>query len=135
MRLNQKREKFFNCGENTVVDLRELKRNRSNANQALTKKQNEIKELMTDTNNASGIDNKLQDLKQYLRNLLMRHRVLHENLHVEDDIEKLNDYFDIEQERITNLRQRVHEWNELCSYQVELHDVHPDDSSSNAGLQ
>ena len=29
----------------------------------------------------------------------------------------------------------MHEWNELCSYHVEMHDVHADDSAKNAGSQ
>ena len=64
---------------------------------------------MTDKNNASGIDEKLQDLETVFGKFTNAHKKKKKNLHSEDDIEESNDYFNIEQERITNQRQRVHE--------------------------
>ena len=64
---------------------------------------------MTDKNNVSEIDKKLQDPETVFSKFTNAHKALHKNLHDKDDIEESNDYFDIEQERITNLRQRVHE--------------------------
>ena len=119
--------------DNTVFDIRELKRNRSNAKRALTKKRNEIKELMTNENNALDVNKKLQDLENALGKFIDAHNILHENLHDEEDIEESKDYFNVELERITNLKQSVNEWNERCSYQVEVHDVYPEDSVSNVG--
>ena len=119
--------------DNTVFDIRELKRNRSNAKRALTKKRNEIKEIMTNENSALDVDKKLQDLENALGKFIDAHNILHQNLHDEEDIEESKDYFNIELERITNLKQSVNEWNERCSYQVEVHDVCPEDSVSNVG--
>ena len=119
--------------DNTVVDIRELKRNRSNAKRALTKKRNEIKELMTDENNALDINKILQDLETALGKFIDAHKILHENLHDEEDIEESKDYLNVELERIANLKRSVNEWNERCSYQADVHDVRPEDSVSNVG--
>ena len=119
--------------DNTVVDIRELKRNRSNAKRALTKKRNDMKELMTDENNALDINKILQDLETALGKFIDAHKILHENLHDEEDIEESKDYLNVELERISNLKRSVNEWNERCSYQADVHDVRPEDSVSNVG--
>ena len=90
--------------DNTVVDIRELKRNRSNAKRALTKKRNEIKELMTDENNALDINKILQDLETALGKFMDAHKILDENLHDKEDIEEPKDYLNVKLERITNLK-------------------------------
>lgn len=48
------------------------------------------------------------------------------------DILESNDYFNTEMERITDLKQSV---NELCERTTISHEILPEDSVSNAGLQ
>ena len=74
--------------EKAVVDIRESKRDRSNAKRTLTKKQNEIKELMTGAKNASEIKQRMQDLEIIvLKPFINPHKALNKHFHEEEDIQ------------------------------------------------
>ena len=68
------------------VDTRQLKGNRTSAKQALTKKCNEIKQLMLDRDNAPEIKQKMLHLETAMDKFVVVHKLLHETLKEEDDI-------------------------------------------------
>jgi hypothetical protein len=54
-----------------LVDIRQLKQDRTSAKRALTKKHNEIKQLIQNPNNASEISQKMLHLETAIENLVM----------------------------------------------------------------
>ena len=68
------------ASEVTNIDIRQLKKVRSCAKGNLSKKQNEIKELMLDPNNLSEIKQKLLDLEIAVKKFQSAHQMDHENL-------------------------------------------------------
>ena len=123
---------YIHADLDCVIDIRQLKKVRSCAKGNLSKKQNEIKELMLDPNNLSEIKQKLLDLEIAVKKFQSAHQMVHENLQDEYDILEYNDYFNTEMERIADLKQGV---NELCERITISHEILPEDSVSNAGSQ
>lgn len=74
------------ASKDKVIDIRQLKKARSSAKGILSKKQNEIKELMLDTNNLSEIKQKLSDFETAVKKFQSAHQLVHENLKDEYDI-------------------------------------------------
>ena len=63
------------------------------------------------------------------------HKLLHPNLHDEDDIHESNDYFNTEMDRIADLKQNVNECNERLMLVSDMHNIRPEDSVSSVGLR
>jgi superfamily I DNA and RNA helicase len=63
------------------------------------------------------------------------HKLLHQNLHDEDDIHESNDYFNTEMDRIADLKQNVNECNERLMLVSDMHNIRPEDSVSSVGLR
>ena len=118
-----------------LVDIRQLKQDRTSAKRALTKKHNEIKQLIQNPNNASEISQKMLHLETAIEKFSNAHKLLHQNLHDEDDIQESNDYFNTEMDRITDLKQNVNECNERLMLVSDMHDVRPEDSVSSVELR
>ena len=110
-------------------DARQLKRARSNAKGILSKRQNNIIELMLDTNNLPELGERLMDLEKALEKFQLAHKTFHSTLRDEDDIVESNDYYDTVVERISDLKQRAIDWKQ-SSIQC---DIQPGDSLSCAG--
>ena len=70
-----------------VIDIRQLKKARSSTKGILSKKQNEIKELMLDANNLSGIKQKLSELEAAVKKFQSAHQLVHESLKEYDVLE------------------------------------------------
>ena len=121
--------------QNAPINIRQLKGDRTSAKRALTKKHNEIKQLMLDATkvNAPEIKQKMLHLETAIDKFVNAHKSLHETLKDEDDIHESNDYFSTEMERIADLKQKFEEWNERLAYQSDFADVRPEDSASNVG--
>ena len=120
---------------NAPVNPRQLKEDRTSAKRALTKKLNEIKQLMLNPDNAPEIKQKMLHLETTKDKFVIAHKLLHETLKDEDDIHESNDYFSTEIERIADLKQNVEEWSERIAHQLDFADVQPEDSASNIGRQ
>ncbi|CAB4003249.1 Hypothetical predicted protein [Paramuricea clavata] len=112
-----------------------MKQDRTSAKRALTKKHNEIKQLILDPSNASEISKKMLHLETAIAKFSNAHKLLRQNLHDEDDIQESNDYFNTEMDRITDLKQNVNECNERLILVSDIHDVRPEDSVSSVGLR
>ena len=120
---------------NAPVNTRQLKGDRTSAKRALTKKLNEIKQLMLNPDNAPEIKQKMLHLETTKDKFVIAHKLLHETLNDEDDIHESNDYFSTKIERIADLKQNVEEWSERIAHQLDFADVQPEDSASNIGRQ
>ena len=87
---------------------------------------------MLNPNNVSEIKQKLTDLETAVEKFQFAQKLFHDKLCDEDDILESNDYFNTEMERIADLKRKVNEWCERCTFS---HDVRPEvraeDSVSN----
>ncbi|CAB3981354.1 PREDICTED: uncharacterized protein LOC107342904, partial [Paramuricea clavata] len=114
-------------------DLRQLKRARSTAKGILSKRQNELTDIFSKTDNSSELEKKLSEMHKALEKFRTAHDAFHDNLQDEDDILESNDYYEAVIERFSDLKERATQ--KLCLWKqdnVEL-DIRPEDSVSNAG--
>lgn len=110
-------------------DVRQFKRARSHAKGILSKRQNALTELMSDTNNLPELGKKLMDLEKALEKFQIAHKAFHSILRDEDDILESNDYYDTVMQGISDLKQRALDWKQRS---IQF-DIRPEDSVSNAG--
>ena len=110
------------------VDIRQLKRARSSAKGILSKRQNELLEIITNTTNLPELEKKLSELNKALEKFQATHKAFHDNLCDEDDILESNDYYDAVIERVHDVRDKA-----LQIIDNKEPDIRPEDSVSNVG--
>jgi len=89
-----------------MEEIKKLKRARSAAKGVITKKQNEIKELLLNIENIDTIKTRIPDLDQAFDNIRAAHEAYHANLTDECDIDE-SEYFSAENTRVCDLKERI----------------------------
>jgi hypothetical protein len=114
------------------IDVRQLKRARSSAKGTLSKRQNELLDLISNAGSSPDLQKKLIELDRALEKFKTSHSAFHDNLRDEDDILESIDYYDAVIERVSDLKERAMQaidW----GHGNDEPDIHPEDSVSNAG--
>ena len=97
----------FNKGAE-VENVRQLKKFRSTAKGLVTRKRNEINELLsTSMPNIDELNKRAQDLETVTEKFRIARANYHENLQDEEDIEESNEYFEAERTRVNYLMERI----------------------------
>lgn len=90
-----------------MEELRRLKRARSTAKGLITKKQNEIKELLLNIENLESIKEKIPELDSVFEEFKAAHEIYHANLSDDCDIDESEEYFAAEMSRVCDLKERI----------------------------
>ena len=118
--------------------LLKLKKSRSSKKGVITKTQNEIKEMMTDSNNTELVKDRIEEFKLLVQDFKDAHAAYHSQLCDEHEIEESNEYYDAALLSASDLARDVGNWitsmaiegTKLLENPVE---IHPEDSVSNVG--
>ena len=116
-----------------------LKRSRSSNKGILTRVQNEIKELMTNSSNYNIVKDRIEEFKQFVQEFKEAHAAYHSLLRDENEIKESNEYYDAAVLLGTDLARDVGNWISSTAVDVETRflrsqeDLRPEDSISNAG--
>ena len=117
----------------------ETKRARGIAKGVVTRKINEITDLMTDENNVDEVNRKINELKEAFENFQAAHRTFHSELTEREAIEESTSYYDSVFDQVEHLQESADVWltgiettRLINSFQVQ---VRPDDSVSNVGTR
>ena len=117
--------------------LLQLKRSRSAKKGILTKAQNEIKELMLNSNNYDLVKDRIEEFKQFLQEFKETHAAYHSQLRDENEIKESNDYYDAAVLLGTDLARDVGNWISSTTIETRIfqsqEEVCPEDSISSAG--
>ena len=120
-------------GKSAIITLRQLKKLRSTAKGLVTRKRNEINELLsTPMPHIDELKKRTQDLATVMEKFQISHENYHQNLKDEEDIEESNEYFEAEQTRVNYLMERITNVIEHRS-SIVPHIIDPHDSVSNTG--
>ena len=116
----------------------ETKRARGIAKGVVTRKINEITDLMTDENNVDEVNRKINELKAFEK-FQAAHRTFHSELMEREAIEESTSYYDAVFDQVEHLQESADVWltgiettRLINSFQVQ---VRPDDSISNVGTR
>lgn len=130
--------------ENTTLDwdgirsekLLQLKKSRSSKKGIVTKAQNEIKDMMLNSNNTELVKGRIEEFKQLMQDFKDTHTAYHSQLRDEHEIEESNDYYDAVTLLASDLARDVGNWilSQTRSPEAsKLEELRPEDSISNAG--
>ena len=116
-----------------ISDIRQLKKLRSTAKGLVTRKRNEINELLSSPMpHIDELKKRAQDLETVMEKFQISHENYHQNLKDEEDIEESNEYFEAERTRVNYLIERIMNVIEHQS-SIVSHIIDPHDSVSNTG--
>ena len=120
--------------EDKVENVRQLKKLRSTAKGFVTRKRNEINDLLSCSTvpNIDELNKRAQDLETVMEKFRIAHTNYHENLQDEEDTEESNEYFEAERIRVNYLMERIANFIEHQS-PIVPHVILPEDSVSNIG--
>ena len=112
---------------------------RGAAKGVVTRKINEIRDLMTDENNVDEVNRKTNELKEAFDKFHAAHRTFHSQLTEGEAIEESTSYFDSVFDQVEHVQESVDVWltgiettRLINSFQVQ---IRPDDSVSNVGTR
>ena len=115
----------------------ETKKARGIAKGVVTRKINEITNLLTDENNVDEVNKKANELKEAFENFHAVHRTFHSQLTEREAIEESTSYYDSVFNQVEHLQESVDIWltgmemtQLISSFQVQ---IRPDDRVSNVG--
>ena len=117
----------------------ETKKARGAAKGVVTRKINEITDLMTDENNVDEVNRKTNELKEAFDKFHAAHRTFHSQLTEREAIEESTSYYDSVFDQVEHVQESVDVWltgiettRLMNSFQVQ---IRPDDSVSNVGTR
>ena len=116
-----------------ILDVRQLKKLRSTARGLVTRKRNEINELLsTPMPHIDELKKRAQDLETVMEKFQISHENYHQNLKDDEDMEESNEHFEAEQTRVNYLIERI---TNVIDHQSSIvpHIIDPHDSVSNTG--
>ena len=128
------RSAIITFNKDELLDVRQLKKLRSMAKGLVTRKRNEINELLsTPMPHIDELKKRAHDLETVMEKFHISHENYHQNLKDDEDIEESNEYFEAEQTRVNYLIEGIMN---VIDHQSSIvpHIIDPHDSiSSNTG--
>ena len=116
-----------------ILDVRQLKKLCSTAKGLVTRKRNEINELLSSPMpHIDELKKRAQDLETVMEKFQISHENYHQNLKDDEDMEESNEHFEAEQTRVNYLIERI---TNVIDHQSSIvpHIIDPHDSVSNTG--
>ena len=117
--------------------LSQLKRSRGACKGSVTRKENEILELMNDYENLDVVRERMTKLDESEQNFRSAHDKYHSMLDNEPDEQESKEYYASVERRIHDLKQRIEEWSQKAESiqraSADWFDIRPEDSASNVG--
>ena len=117
----------------------ETKKARGIAKGVVTRKINQITDLMTDENNGDEVNRKINELKEAFEKFQAAHRTFHSELTEREATEESTSYYDSVFDQVEHLQESADVWltgiettRLINSFQVQ---VRPDNSASNVGTR
>ena len=124
---------IITSNEDEILNVRQLKKLRSTAKGLVTRKRNEINELLsTPMPHIDELKKRAHELETVMEKFQISHGNYHQNLKDEEDIEESNEYLEAEQTRVNYLIERIVNVIEHQS-SIVPHIIDPHDSASNTG--
>ena len=113
----------------------QLKRARSYAKGTVTRIQNELKQLMLDSENIDRITKRVIDLKNAFKKFQEKYNDYHSSLVSKNDLQESLEYFTNEDRKVAQILQTIEQWTDSEKLKLEqsllLPDLQPEDSVSN----
>ena len=124
--------------QDSATQIYQCKTARKSAKANVTRKMNEIDELIGSVDNLERVQSVYNDFKELVRKFSCAHQTYHANLVDEDDVQESEAYYSVEVRRTCAFKDKIDSWlhdNRICHEigSKQLNEIRPSDSVSNVG--